>query len=288
MIHITSFLPLTKNNFEVEGSSISFNEKGVLIETEINGTYTPNSFFGFIEEEDREDIKTIEICNACMVNKNIKYKLIDLESKERHLAAKHDGEVAEEVDIITVEEPPRKWTHENVFIFSSKVKLQPSKIDIPEWRYAWDQATIETYLSTFFTRFTSQEFYNRFQEDLPLQISLSNNQTAQINIQDIFRLINNNQAWQVEFIDSNIELIFNNMNATTIDNFSNFIPTFKFIEYSISDVGVKEADQQKLISIYTLFTNYPNIIGSYLKDIYEMTGDLALKGRIKKIGAKIV
>ena len=234
LMNIEKHQMVNKTTMYVEGTQTSFDENNHLQTIPIGENMNVNRLFGFIPEQARLPPGEILYCNTCLERttekgKPVKYRFKTMEEAITHKENKHP----DEEDFISEPDKVKKWTHECIFIIIDNEP--PSKeLRIPDWRYTLTADTYKDLINTIGVRVGSIAMFDRLYDTLPQTCNLGNQET-QYQISDMIKNINLNQAWSVDFIDENLDLLCNAMQGESgnMDMWSNFIFTSDFIEHSI-------------------------------------------------------
>lgn len=234
LMNIENHKFINKTTIYVEGNIISFDEDNHLQTLPMGENIDINRLFGFIPEDARTPPSDIFYCNSCLERttqkgKPVKYRFKTMEEALIHKEEKHP----EEEDFISEPDKVKKWTHECIFVIIDK-KPPSKELRIPDWRYNLTNESYKNLVNTIGMRVGSIAMFDRLHDSLPLSCNLGNRE-IQYQIADMIKNINLNHAWSVDFIDENLDLLCNAMQAESgnMDMWSNFIFTSDFIEHSI-------------------------------------------------------
>lgn len=234
LMNIENHKIINKKLIYVEGTKTSFDENNHLQNIPMNENIEINRLFGYIPEDARNPPGEIIYCNTCLQRttekgKPVKYKFNTMEEALKHKENKHP----DEEDFITEPDKVKKWTHECIFVIIDN-KPPTKELRIPDWRHTLTTKAYKNLINTIGVRVGSIAMFDRLYDTLPISCNLGN-QTSEYNIKDMIKNINQNQAWSVDFIDENLDLLCNAMQGDSgnMDMWSNFIFTSDFIEHSI-------------------------------------------------------
>jgi hypothetical protein len=234
LINIENHKLINERLVYVEGTKTYFDEHNHLQTIPIGENLEINRLFGFIPEDARTPPGKILYCNTCLERttekgKPVKYRFNTMEDALKHKENKHP----DEEDFIAESDKIRKWTHECVFVIIDN-QPPPKELRIPDWRYTLTTEAYKNLINTIGVRVGSIAMFDRLYDTLPLSCNLGNQKT-EYQIKDMIMNINTNQAWSVDFIDENLDLLCNAMEGESgnMDMWSNFVFTSDFIEHAI-------------------------------------------------------